>query len=72
MHITTLIFFALLAFFTWRGYRKGFIGSITRVLGWIVAYPAAMIFIKPAAELLKQHTGMDYWFISSPVAPFFC
>jgi uncharacterized membrane protein required for colicin V production len=59
MHITTLIFFALLAFFTWRGYRKGFIGSITRVLGWIVAYPAAIIFIKPAAELLKQHTALD-------------
>lgn len=59
MHITTIVFFALLAFFTWRGYRKGFIGSITRVLGWIVAYPAAIVFTKPTAKLLMQHTALD-------------
>ena len=59
MHITTIVFFALLAFFTWRGYQKGFIGSITRVLGWIVAYPAAILFTKPVAKLLMQHTALD-------------
>lgn len=59
MHITTIIFFALLAFFTWRGYQKGFIGSITRVLGWIVAYPAAIMFTKPTAKLIMQHTSLD-------------
>ncbi|HCS64406.1 MAG TPA: colicin V production CvpA [Cellvibrio sp.] len=59
MHITTIIFFALLAFFTWRGYQKGFIGSITRVLGWIVAYPAAIVFTKPVAKLIMQHTSLD-------------
>ncbi|MEN0036354.1 MAG: CvpA family protein [Cellvibrio sp.] len=59
MHITTIVFFALLAFFTWRGYQKGFIGSITRVLGWIVAYPAAIVFTKPVAKLLMQHTALD-------------
>lgn len=59
MHITTIVFFGLLAFFTWRGYQKGFIGSITRVLGWIVAYPAAIVFTKPAAKLIMQHTSLD-------------
>lgn len=59
MHITTIVFFALLAFFTWRGYQKGFIGSITRVLGWIVAYPAAIILTRPVAKLLMQHTALD-------------
>lgn len=59
MHFTTIVFFALLAFFTWRGYQKGFIGSITRVLGWIVAYPAAIMFTKPVAKLLMQHTSLD-------------
>lgn len=59
MHITTILFFALLAFFTWRGYQKGFIGSITRILGWIVAYPAAIVFTKPVATLLMQHTALD-------------
>lgn len=59
MHITTIVFFALLAFFAWRGYQKGFIGSITRILGWIVAYPAAIVFTKPAAKLIMQHTSLD-------------
>lgn len=59
MHTTTIVFFALLAFFTWRGYQKGFIGSITRVLGWIVAYPAAIVFTKPVAKLIMQHTSLD-------------
>ncbi len=59
MHITTIVFFALLAFFTWRGYQKGFIGSITRILGWIVAYPAAIIFTKPAAKLLMEYTALE-------------
>lgn len=63
MHITTIVFFALLAFFTWRGYQKGFIGSITRVLGWIVAYPAAIVFTKPVAKLIMQHTSLDGLFV---------
>lgn len=67
MHITTLIFFALLAFFTWRGYQKGFISSITRLLSWIVAYPAALIFTPTAAALLVQHTpltGIIVYFVA--------
>lgn len=63
MHITTIVFFALLAFFTWRGYQKGFIGSITRVLGWIVAYPAAIIFTKPVAKLIMEHTSLGGLFV---------
>ena len=63
MHITTIVFFALLAFFTWRGYRKGFIGSITRILGWIVAYPAAIVFTKPLAKWIMQNTALDGLFV---------
>lgn len=59
MQLTTFAFFALLAFFTWRGYHKGFIGSIVRILGWIVAYPAAIVFTKPLATLLMRHTALD-------------
>lgn len=59
MQITTLVFFALLAFFTWRGYQKGFISSITRILSWIVAYPAALIFTPALAKVLMQHTPLS-------------
>ncbi len=58
MKITTLVFFALLIFFIWRGYQKGFIGSITRILSWVVAYPAALIFTRMTANLLMQHTAL--------------
>lgn len=58
MKITTLVFFALLIFFIWRGYQKGFIGSITRILSWVVAYPAALIFTPMTANLLMQHTAL--------------
>lgn len=67
MQVTTLVFFALLVFFTWRGYQKGFIGSITRILSWIVAYPAALIFTPTVAALLMQHTvltGLIVYFIA--------
>ncbi len=59
MHISTIVFFALLAFFTWRGYQKGFIQSITRILSWIVAYPAAIFFTKPFAKWLIANTALD-------------
>lgn len=67
MQVTTLVFFALLIFFTWRGYQKGFIGSITRILSWIVAYPAALIFTPAVAALLMQHTlltGVIVYFVA--------
>jgi uncharacterized membrane protein required for colicin V production len=59
MHLSTIVFFALLAFFTWRGYQKGFIQSITRILSWIVAYPAAIFFTKPLAKWLIANSALD-------------
>ena len=59
MHLSTIVFFILLAFFTWRGYQKGFIQAITRILSWIVAYPAAIFFTKPFAKWLIANTALD-------------
>lgn len=59
MHLSTIVFFILLAFFTWRGYQKGFIQAITRILSWIVAYPAAIFFTKPFAKWLIENTALD-------------
>lgn len=57
--MTTIVFLAILAFFTWRGYQKGFVGSITKVLSVLVAYPAAIFFTKPFAYFLRDHTSLD-------------
>lgn len=59
MNTATIIFLAVVAFFVWRGYQKGFIGSITRVLSWLIAYPAAIIFTKPLAKIIIQNTALD-------------
>jgi len=59
MNIATLLFGVIVIIFAWRGYQKGFIGSITRLLSWIVAYPAAIFFTKPFAKVLMQHTALD-------------
>lgn len=56
MNIATIVFIAIVAFFIWRGYEKGFIGSITRILSWVIAYPAAIFFTKPLATIILQHT----------------
>ncbi|HOY22450.1 MAG TPA: CvpA family protein [Cellvibrio sp.] len=57
--MTTIIFIVILAFFIWRGYQKGFVGAISRVLSFIVAYPAAIFLTKPFANILRAYTGMD-------------
>lgn len=59
MSMTTIVFIVILAFFTWRGYQKGFVGAITKVLSFIVAYPAAIFLTKPFAHILRAYTGLD-------------
>ncbi|GGY66395.1 hypothetical protein GCM10011613_07910 [Cellvibrio zantedeschiae] len=59
MSITTIVFLVILAFFTWRGYQKGFVGAITKVMSFIIAYPAAIFFTKPFANILRAFTGLD-------------
>jgi len=59
MNIATLVFIIIVAGFMWRGYTKGFIGAITRILSWLIAYPAAIFFTRPVAKLLIQYTPLD-------------
>ncbi len=59
MSITTIVFLVILAFFTWRGYQKGFVGAITKVLSFLIAYPAAIFLTKPFANILRSFTGLD-------------
>ncbi|MET0355893.1 MAG: CvpA family protein [Cellvibrio sp.] len=59
MSLTTIVFLVILLFFTWRGYQKGFIGAISRVLSFVIAYPAAIFFTKPFANFLRGYTSLD-------------
>jgi len=59
MSFTTAVFLVILTFFTWRGYQKGFLGSITKLLSFVIAYPAAILLTKPFAKLLHGLIGLD-------------
>jgi uncharacterized membrane protein required for colicin V production len=59
MHTTTIIFSVIVLFFVWQGYKKGFIGSITRIVSWVIAYPTAFYFTKPVAAIISQHTSLE-------------
>lgn len=59
MSLTTGVFLAIVALFTWRGYQKGFLGSITKLLSFVIAYPAAIFLTKPFANLLRGFTNLD-------------
>jgi uncharacterized membrane protein required for colicin V production len=59
MSMTTIVFIAILVFFVWRGYQKGFVGAISRVLSFLIAYPAAIFLTKPFAKLLHSYIGLD-------------
>ncbi len=59
MSLTTIVFIVILLFFTWRGYQKGFIGAISRILSFAVAYPAAIFFTKPFANFLRTYIALD-------------
>ena len=59
MNFATIVFGAFVFFFLWRGYQKGFVGSITRIVSWLAAYPAAIYFTNPVAKFIFQHTSFD-------------
>ncbi|RYY76334.1 MAG: DUF4124 domain-containing protein [Gammaproteobacteria bacterium] len=59
MNLTTIVFIVVVLFFTWRGYKKGFIGAISRVLSFVIAYPAAIFFTKPFANFLRGIIALD-------------
>lgn len=59
MSLTTIVFIVILLFFTWRGYKKGFVGAISRVMSLVIAYPAAIFLTKPFATILRNYIGLD-------------
>jgi len=59
MGLVTVIFLVIAAFFCWRGYQKGFVKSISRLMSWAIAYPAAIFFTKPLAKWVVHYTPLD-------------
>ncbi len=70
MSLLDIVFVALVLFFAWRGYVKGFWDSVSRLLGWALAYPSSILLTRPGGDWLSLHTpltGLLAYFIAGSV-----
>ena len=58
-YVSTIAFIIIVLFFLWRGYQKGLIGSVVRVLSCVAAYPMAIIFTNPLAKIITKYSALD-------------
>ena len=59
MDISLIVFLVALVFFTYRGYRRGFGASLSRILGLIGGYATSALFTPQLASWLQDHTGFQ-------------
>lgn len=59
MSLSLGILIAIVLFFAYRGYCKGFFGALSRTISLIAAYIAALFLVKPGAIWLQKHTGLE-------------
>jgi uncharacterized membrane protein required for colicin V production len=59
IYLSYVIFAAILIYFSFRGYKKGFAPSIVRIIGIIAAYVASYFFIIPASKFAVQYFAIE-------------
>lgn len=59
MDLPLILFAGSAVFFTYRGYRRGLLTSLSRVLGLLGGYLAAILYTQAAATWLQAHTTLQ-------------
>lgn len=59
MSLSLGIFIVVLVFFGLRGYHKGFFGALNSIVGLVLAYISAFLFVKPVVLLLREHLELE-------------
>ena len=59
MDISWIVFFGVVAFCTYRGYRLGLFNSLSRVVGLVAGYATALMYYDWAAALLQRYTAVE-------------
>ena len=59
MDWSLIIFIAVLVFFTYRGYRKGLLKSLSRVLSLVAGYVAAILYASYISKLIEANTPLQ-------------
>lgn len=54
-----ILFFAVLAFFAYRGYKKGLLRSLSRVLSLLAGYSAAILFSEQVSDILASRFELE-------------
>ena len=54
LDLSLIIFIAVVAFFTYRGFKKGLLKSLSRVLGLLLGYVAAILYTKPLSVMVES------------------
>lgn len=68
-----ILFFTVLAFFAYRGYKKGLLRSLSRVLSLLAGYAAAILFTEQVSVILASRFDLEgiVSFIVAGLALFF-
>lgn len=53
MDISLIIFIVVVVFFVYRGYRHGFLKSLSRILSLVAGYLAAILFARPVSAMIE-------------------
>ena len=59
MDLSLTIFLIVTVFFVYRGFRNGFLRSLSRILGLAAGYLAVILFVRPLADNLQAQTGLE-------------
>ena len=68
-----VLFFAVVAFFAYRGYKKGLLGSLSRVLSLLAGYTASILFTEQVSAILTSRFQLEgiVSFIAAALGLFF-
>lgn len=59
MDWSLIIFIAVVAFFAFRGYKKGLLRSLSRILSLLAGYIASILYTKQVSTLVESHTPLQ-------------
>jgi len=59
MNWSLIVFLVIVAFFIYRGYRRGLLRSLTRIAGVIAGYACAIIYTEEATRVLEANSQLQ-------------
>lgn len=66
MDWSLFIFIAVVLYFAYRGYRKGLLRSLSRIVALVAAYVVTILYTEPAASMLESQYQLQgiVWFVT--------